>query len=98
MNWKFALMKVKLASNLCDFMFKYSLLLLFICTLQMNSNFENHILINKENLQILCVDTFDCYGHCVILTYLQEVVSVYFISCIMEFSSFLKISFIHSRT
>jgi len=46
MNLKFALMKVKLASNLCDFIFKYSLLLLFICTLQMNYNFENHILIN----------------------------------------------------
>jgi len=60
MNLKFALMIVKLASNLCDFM--YSLLLLFICTLQMNSNFENHILINKENLQILCIDTFDCSG------------------------------------
>jgi len=64
MNLKFALMKVKLTSNLCDFMFKYSLLLLFICTLQMNSNFENRVLINKENSQILCIDTFDCSGHC----------------------------------
>jgi len=62
MNLKFALMRVKLASNLCDFMFNFSLLLLFIFTLQMNSNFENHILINKENLQILCIDTFDCSG------------------------------------
>lgn len=62
MNLKFALMKVKLASNLCDFMFKYSLLPLFICNLQMNYNFENHILINKENLQIFWVDAFDCSG------------------------------------
>jgi hypothetical protein len=51
-----------LASNLCDFMFKYSLKQLFIYTLQMNSSFENDVFINKENLQILCLDTFDSSG------------------------------------
>jgi hypothetical protein len=62
MNLKFALMKVILADNLCEFMFQYSLLQLFVCCLHVNFNFKNHIFINKGSLKILCVDTFDYSG------------------------------------
>jgi hypothetical protein len=55
-------MNVILAGNLGEFIFKYSLLQLFICCLQMNSKFKSHFFINKENVKILCVDTFDCSG------------------------------------
>jgi len=59
----------------------------------MNSNFENHVLVNKENLQISCVDTFDCSGqqHCVVLTYLHEVVSAYLSAVLWNFLIFSKL-------